>query len=152
MRLPTVVFVIIISGCTQPKADTKTEAEKIMQLSKEWSIVAKSGDVEKTVSYWADDAIVISPGEHPLRGKESIKKMVEGSFKIPGFVIQWQPQQVEVSESGDMAYIIEKSQVSYLDSTGTMSKQYNNAVSIWRKQADGTWKNVVDISTPEQMP
>jgi ketosteroid isomerase-like protein len=25
----------------------------------------------------------------------------------------------------------------------------NNAVSIWRKQKDGTWKNAVDISTPE---
>jgi ketosteroid isomerase-like protein len=24
----------------------------------------------------------------------------------------------------------------------------NNVVTIWRKQADGSWKNVVDISTP----
>ena len=74
--------------------------------------------------------------------------MVEESFKIPGFRINWQPQRVEVSKSGDMAYIIEDSQVSYPDSTGKSMTQKNKAVSIWRKQADGSWKNVVDISTP----
>lgn len=44
--------------------------------------------------------------------------MVQGSFKIPGFLLQWQPQQVEVAESDEMAYIIEKPQVSYQDSIG----------------------------------
>jgi ketosteroid isomerase-like protein len=31
------------------------------------------------------------------------------------------------------------------DSTGKPVTQHNKAVTIWRKQADGTWKNVVDM-------
>jgi uncharacterized protein (TIGR02246 family) len=150
----TVVIAIasIILSCSQEKVNTKAEAEKVMQLSKDWSKAASTGDVNKTVSYWADDAILISEGMPVLKGKEAIKKMVEGSFKMPGFRISWEPQEVVVSESGDMAYIIENSQVSYSDSTGKSITQNNKAVSIWRKQADGTWKNVVDISTPESAP
>tara|TARA_R110002072_G_scaffold299920_1_gene476130 strand:- start:48344 stop:48613 length:270 start_codon:yes stop_codon:yes gene_type:complete len=83
-----------------------------------------------------------------LQGKDAIKNMVEESFKIPGFRISWQPQNVVVSESGDMAYIIENSQVSYPDSTGQIQTENNKAVSIWRKQKNGEWKNVIDISTP----
>lgn len=30
-----------------------------------------------------------------------------------------------------------------------MQAEYNKGVTIWKKQADGTWKNVVDISTPD---
>ncbi len=75
--------------------------------------------------------------------------MVEESYKIPGFRISWQPQSVEVSESGDMAYIIEDSQISFTDSTGKAITQKNKAVTIWRKQGDGSWKNVVDISTTD---
>ena len=149
---PLFVFAIITFSCTQEKIDTKAEAEKVMQLSKDWSKVASTGDVNKTVSYWADDAILISEGMPVLKGKEAIKKMVEESFKIPGFRISWDPQDVVVSENGDMAYIIENSQVSYSDSTGKSITQNNKAVSIWRKQADGSWKNVVDISTPESSP
>ena len=135
-------------GCNQSKVDQKAEGEKVMQISKEWSAVASTGDVEKTVSYWADNAVMMSEGYPALNGKASIRKMVEESFKIPGFRISWQPISVEVSESGDMAYIIENSQVAYNDSTGKSVAQNNMAVSIWKKQKDGNWKNVVDISTP----
>jgi uncharacterized protein (TIGR02246 family) len=140
---------IAMISCGQPKADKKAEGEKVMQLSREWSQVAASGNVDKTVSYWANDAYMVSAGQPPLRGKAAIRQMVEESFKMPGFRISWEPQSVEVSENGDMAYIIENSQVSYLDSAGKPVTQYSKAVSIWKKQSDGTWKNVVDISTPD---
>jgi uncharacterized protein (TIGR02246 family) len=150
-RTIATILAFIILSCNQQKVDTKAEGEKIIQLSKDWSQVASTGDVEKTVSYWAEDAIVMSSGQPPVKGKQAIRKMVEESYKIPGFRISWQPQTVGVSESGDMAYIIENSQVSFSDSTGKSITQNNKAVSLWRKQADGSWKNVVDISTPDSL-
>ena len=147
-----IVYASCIASCTHTKVDTKAEAEKVMQLSKEWSKVASAGDVTKTLSYWADDAILMSGGQPTLNGKEAIKKMVEESFKIPGFKISWDPQTAVVSESGDMAYLIENSQITLRDSTGKSIVENSKAVSIWRKQADGSWKNVVDISTPEPAP
>lgn len=144
----SVLLVLTIISCSQPKVDKQAEGEKVMQISKEWSEVASSGNVEKTVSYWADNAVLMSSGQPPLNGKQAIKQMVEESFKVPGFRISWQPQSVEVSESGDMAYIIENSQVAFNDSTGNTVTLNNKAVTIWKKQSDGTWKNVVDISTP----
>ena len=148
-RLTIVLIALLVASCNQREVNTEAEGEKVMQLSKEWSQVAASGDVKKTLSYWAEDAIVISAGEPTLKGKQAIRQMVEESFKIPGFRISWEPQSVEVSESGDMAYMLEKTQVSFTDSTGKLITLHNNAVSIWRKQADGSWKNAVDISTPD---
>lgn len=149
-KITAIVLVFTILSCNQQKVDTKAEGEKIMQLSKEWSQAASSGEVEKTLSFWATDAILMSGGQPPLNGKKEIRQMVEESFKIPGFRISWQPKSIQVSESGDMAYLLEDSQISFLDSTGKSITQNNKAVSIWRKQSDGPWKNVVDISTPEK--
>ena len=146
-----IALVLLLLGCNQTKVDKKAEGEKLMQLSKEWSQAASAGDVEKIVSFWADDAVLISAGEPVLNGKNAIRKMVEDSYKMPGFRIGWQPQSVVVSESGDMAYLIENSQISFTDSTGKPVTINNKAVTIWRKQADGSWKNAVDISTPETM-
>ena len=150
-KITTLLLVMAIVSCSQQKVDKKVEGEKVMQLSKEWSEAAATGNVEKTISYWADDAIVISAGQPTLKGKTAIRQMVEESYKIPGFRISWQPQSVEVSESGDMAYLIENSQISFADSTGKPITVQNKAVSIWRRQADGSWKNMVDISTPAQI-
>lgn len=107
------IAVILLFGCNEKKIDKKAEDEKIMLLSKEWSKAAAEGDIEKTLSYWADDATLMSRFDPPLKGKTAIRQMVEQSFRAPGFKISWQPESVHVSESGDMAYMIEDSQISY---------------------------------------
>ena len=144
-----VITSIFLAGCNENNIDTKTEGEKLMQLSRDWSKSAATDSIEKTLSYWAEDAIVMSPGEPALKGKQAIRGMIEGTSKIPGFKISWEPLSVVVSKSGDMAYMIEQNQITVNDSLGNPITQYNKAVTIWRKEADGSWKNVVDMWNAE---
>ena len=125
-----IAYVLLLLSCDQTKVDKKAEGEKVIQLSKEWSQAASAGDVEKIVSFWADDAVLLSAGQPVLNGKQAIRKMVEESYKMPGFRISWQPQSAVVSESGDIAYLLENSQISFTDSTGKLVTINNKAVSI----------------------
>ena len=151
MRKYLIILVISIAlaGCKENNVDTKIEGEKLMQLSRDWSKSAATDSMEKTLSYWAEDAIVMSPGEPALKGKQAIRGMIEGTSKIPGFKISWEPLSVVVSKSGDMAYMIEQNQITVNDSLGNPITQYNKGVTIWRKEADGSWKNVVDMWNAE---
>jgi len=151
-KIGAVLFFAVLSGCSEQKVDTKAEGDKLMEISRQWSTSASTDSIEKTLSYWADDAIVMSPGEPQLKGKEAIRAMVEGSSKIPGFKISWEPLSVEVSKSGDMAYMVEQNQITVNDSLGHPITQYNKGVTVWKKQADGSWKDVIDIfnSNPPQ--
>jgi uncharacterized protein (TIGR02246 family) len=139
----------MIMGCGHPKVDTKAEGDKLMNLSHEWAKAALAHDVDKTLSYWADDAVLIESGQPVRTGKKELRQLVEESFKMPGFKISWEPQSVDVSQSGDMAYMKEKSQVTFNDSTGKAITMHSNSVTVWKKQADGNWKDVVDISSNE---
>ena len=64
-------------SCQPKKVDTKEESEKIMQASRDWSAAANSKDIEKTLSYWADDAILYSAGEPELKGKKQFVKWLK---------------------------------------------------------------------------
>jgi uncharacterized protein (TIGR02246 family) len=141
----SISFILLIVACNNSTVDTKAEGDKLMQVSRDWSKAAQTDSIDKILSYWADDAVVMLPGDDVIKGKQAIREMVEGSSKIPGFKISWEPVSASVSKSGDMAYLIENNQVSTTDSTGKTITQYNKAVTIWRKEADGSWKNVVDI-------
>ena len=79
----------LILSCNQQKTDAKAEVEKLMQTSRDWSQVASTEDIEKTLGYWSDNAVVMMAGQPILKGKEEIRKMVEGSFKTSGFKISW---------------------------------------------------------------
>ena len=116
----------------------------LMQTSREWAKAAASGDVDRILSYWADTAIVLEPDRPALVGKKAIRKMVEGTAKIPSFSITWEPERAWVSLTGDVGYLIERNKVSFADSTGKVHTQYGKAVTVWTKDLNGNWKNVVD--------
>jgi ketosteroid isomerase-like protein len=134
---------------TDVKVDSKAEAEKLMQISRDWSKAAVSRNVEETLRYWADDAVIISAGEADLKGKDAIRKMVEGGFSDPGFEISWEPLSAEVSQSGDLGYLLEESKITLKDSLGNVQSQRFKSVTIWKKDTEGTWKNVVDVMSPK---
>ncbi|AYB31524.1 YybH family protein [Chryseolinea soli] len=147
--LTSISLVLVLMGCSRTTVDTKAEGDKLMQLSREWSQYASKRDVEKTLSYWADDATVISAGDATLKGKTAIRQMVEGSYKDPSFQISWEPQQAEIAQSGELGYLLEKTTIIANDSTGNPVTHQYNSVSVWKKQADGVWKNVLDVLSPE---
>jgi uncharacterized protein (TIGR02246 family) len=145
--LPLLLIATLIS-CKESSVDTKAEGEKLMQVSRDWAKASEQRDAEKVISYWADDAVVISASHPMVKGRQSISEMVKEGYAMPGFNITWEPESVEVSKGGDMAYLIENSKMSFPDSTGNIVTMHNKTVTIWKKQDDGSWKNVVDISTP----
>ena len=139
-----------LAGCNDPRIDTIAEGERLMQISRDWSNYAATDSIDKILSYWADDAVIMSPGQPPIKGKKAIREMIEGSSKIPGFKISWEPFSVVVSKSGDLAYMIEQNQITVNDSLGNPIAESNKSVTIWRKEDDGSWKNIVDIWNANQ--
>jgi ketosteroid isomerase-like protein len=88
-------------------------------------------------------------GEPIVKGKPAIRQMVEGSLKNPGFEISWEPDSARVSAGGDMGYLVEHSKITMTDSTGKTVTHKYKGLTVWQKQADGTWKNKVDVMSPE---
>src|SRR5471030_2630282 len=87
------VGVVLTGGCAQPAFDAAAEGRKLLQRDAEWAQAASEGkDVDKIVSYWADDARVIEPGQPVYEGKAAIRAYVVDSLKTPGFKIHWVSQ------------------------------------------------------------
>lgn len=74
-----------------------------MLLSQEWSDVIATGDLDKILEGWAEDAVMMVRGLSPLKGKDAIKGYVQAGMEIPGFSVRWEPLEVFVSDCGDMA-------------------------------------------------
>jgi ketosteroid isomerase-like protein len=152
MRHLTAFFLLaLLTSCKENKIDQKAEGEKLMQVSREWARTISPDSVDRVMSFWADSAIFLTSDAEPLYGKPAIRKMVEDSFKEPGFIkMNWQPVSASISESGDMGYLIEENQLTFNnDSTGKPMTLYGRAITIWKKDANGNWKNVVEVSVPD---
>jgi ketosteroid isomerase-like protein len=139
------LFVLGAAGCgTHQQIDSQTEAQKLMQASRDWAAAVARGDMTTAISYWTDDAVMLPPDQAALIGKPAIIAYVTASASVPGFSITWEPERAVVSASGDLGYIIENNTVTFTDSSGVKRTQHGKVVTVWRRLADGSWKNVVD--------
>ena len=146
-RLPSMAMAlsVVLAACSPPAVDLEAEGAALMQLSREWSDLVATGDMDAIMAGWAEDAVMMPPGTPPLEGKAAIRAYVEAGQQLPGFEISWEPMTVHVAASGDMAYRIERNVTSVHDTLGNPVTTHGKVVTVWRKEADGSWKNVVDM-------
>ena len=62
---------------------------------------------------------------------------------MPGFAIQWVATNAGVAESGDLGYTIGTFELTS-EQDGVSMVTVGKFVTVWRKQADGSWKVEVD--------
>lgn len=118
-----------------------------MRRDADWANLATAGkDVDKIVSYWTDDAVVMEPGQPAVEGKQAIREYVASSLKSPGFKIHWVSEKPTFSPDGRMAYMRGADEMTVPGPKGEPMTLHLQGYSIWRKDSDGQWRCVVDIS------
>ncbi len=160
MRLYVATSLLLIAalGCSTsqpaaPAVDIAKEEAAIRAADAQWLAAAKAHDLEKTVNAWADDATIFASDQPvPIRGRQAIHDYVAQAFATPGFAIEWTTDQVVVSKSGDMAYSTGSDVFTFPGPNKKLVKQKTGGVVVWRKQPDGAWKAVIDISTMQGPP
>jgi ketosteroid isomerase-like protein len=140
-----VAIALLLAGCsTPPSADMRADEEALRRLDAEWVKAAQSKQVDAWVAFYSDDAAVLPPNEAMATDKDSIRKSVSGLLGLPGLTISWQPTKVEVARGGDLAYLYGRYEVSFDEAPGKRTTDRGKIVEIWKKQADGNWKCIVD--------
>ena len=133
-------------GRAAPPFDVEAESAVLLKRDAEWAEAAAAGkDVDRIVSYWADDAVVIPQGQPIAEGKDAIRTFVTGSLAIPGFRVHWVSDKVSFSPDGRLAYMRSVNEMTLPGPAGTPVTLTGRAITVWRKEADGQWRCVVDI-------
>lgn len=140
--------VMVLTGCNKPAAtpavDFAAEERAIRAADAQWLAAVKAREVEKALTFWSDDAIMYAPGAEAMNGKQAIRDYITAAFASPDFSVAWVSGPVVMSKSGDMAYITGPVDFTYRAPTGQLVTEKNKSVVVWRKQANGDWKAVVD--------
>jgi ketosteroid isomerase-like protein len=130
--------------CPASAADTKIE-QALRDLDVQWAKAVEAKDLDKSVSYYSDDAIVLPPNAAIATTKEAIRNIWKDLLASPGLVFRWKTTKVEVAKSGDMAYSSGTYELTMNDATGKPVNDHGKYIEVWEKQADGKWKCGADI-------
>lgn len=156
--LPARLAVLAVVGCvvacakdSQPAATTDlrtADAATIRGLDSAWAKAMATKNGEKIAAFYADTASLLAPGDSLASGRGAILKTWTAFAALPGFALTFQPTKLNVA--GDLAYEVGDYALTLNDKTGKPQTSKGKYVVVWGKQADGSWKAVVDAPTTTQ--
>lgn len=143
------------TGIELPAAMNKQPmAEELMEVDRAFNARAQEVGVPAAfVEFAAEDAVMYRNGRDPVVGKEAIARLLAGEEAT---ILIWKPLTADIAASGDLGYTrgsFVLAQPPGGDDSAPGGKLEGYYVSIWKKQADGSWKWVFDsgiISKPPQ--
>ena len=142
------VATILLAACTAgqqppPPADPSVLMAADRQFAAD---VAKSGS-GAWVSWVADDGAQIVSGAGEVTGHDAIRELMAG-LDDPSSTLTWEPLRADIAASGDLGWTTGTYVSEATAADGTKRRGEGRYVTIWRKQADGSWKVVMDLGNP----
>ena len=101
-------------------------------------------DASAFATHVSDEAIFFN-GTGVLRGKQEVIAAWSRFFKDKAAPFSWEPDRVEVLQSGTLAL----STGLVRDPNGKVIGRFN---SVWRREAPGVWRVVFDKGSPAETP
>ncbi len=110
--------------------------------------VAEKG-LDGWMSFFAKDAVIF-PSKGPIvEGADKIRaRYAETGWTPKG--LRWKPVRASISDSGDLGYTYGTWKWTGTDKDGKPVTMTGKYVTIWRRQADKSWKVVLDTGTEDK--
>jgi uncharacterized protein (TIGR02246 family) len=146
-------LIVTVAGCSQapppaPPDTREADATAIRNMETAAQADWAARDADKIAAFYADDASMLMPNMAILNGKDAIRNSLQAFVAgDPNFALSYSSDKVEVAKSGDYAYTQGTYTMKMTDpKTKKVLTENGKYVTVYEKQADGSWKAVADIN------
>lgn len=128
-----------------PPDTRKADEAAIRAASAEWNKASEAKDLDKAVSYYADDAVFLVDKGALVKGKDAIRMVWKDVLAPTAPTLSFTTTFVEVARSGDIAYEYGTAEFTSKDKKGKPVVEKAKYATVWKKQPNGAWKAVLDM-------
>jgi uncharacterized protein (TIGR02246 family) len=147
----TCAAILACAACNQttpasaPKAGAAADSQALDQMEAAQITAVNAHDLAGATAPYAEDAVFINERGEASKGRDSITAAFKGFVTDPALKMDYHPGAKTMSQSGDVAYSTSEFTETYTDpATKKPVTIKGTNLSVWRKQADGSWKLVAD--------
>lgn len=116
---------------------------EILEVEKDFSDMVAQEGIQSAFLHFAANDVVLNRNNALIQGKEELRLYFDNQ-PLTDSKLVWSPDFVDVSSAGDLAYTYGKFNFNAKDTTGKEINASGIFHTVWKRQADGSWKYVYD--------
>lgn len=130
---------IALAACGNAEVDHGANEAAVRSTFTEYVAAGESGDVERFLSFFADDAVIMPPGQAIIHGREALAAFARPFFSQ--FTIR-QVFSLDLVRVADDWAVATYTYVETLTPTagGPAVEERGKGISVLRRGADGAWR------------
>jgi len=165
------VALLVLSAACQPRPKTETamvgggsdaaaaaaslsdeDKARIRAVDEEWARAAQAGDGEAIAALYAEDAVLLPPGEPIVKGEAAKKYWVDFGKQFSG---PTELNTMTVEGSGNVASAIGTYKMTLTPKKAgakPLPTDEGKYIEVLKRQDDGSWKIIYDMWSPNAPP
>jgi ketosteroid isomerase-like protein len=147
----TGLLLLIAGSAAFGQRNGKAE-DALLAADEGWMKVYSAKDLEKSVAFCDEEASMLPPNAPIATGKDALTKLIGSAFAIPDYTLSWHANKVGVAHSGELGYTSGTYNFSLKDPSGKTISDRGKYLTVWKKEADGSWKVLFDMFSSDLPP
>jgi uncharacterized protein (TIGR02246 family) len=140
-------LLVPVGGCAQ-KVNDPADVQAIKKLAADWDSAFNAGNIDALLAFYRSDVVRMGPNEPASVGTDAVRASFQSYFDA--YKVETHGPIEDVRVSGDLA----AARGVYTDASapkagGTPGNQKGKWVSVYQRQADGSWKILWDIENSD---
>ena len=135
LRLAAVAAILLCASIAS------AQTSPLLETARQYNVAAKARDAAKLASFYAEDAMMLPPGEPIIKGRLAIEAAFRESLAS---TLETDGTPAVSEASGDLGYVLGTWRIMAID----RSLRYGNYLEVW-KRISGEWKIILDTWTED---
>jgi len=139
------LVVLALTACAH--VDLEAARKSLIRADADFNADVAARGVDAWVEVFAEDGAMLVPNQPLIRGhakiRETMADLGDPRKAAPALKLRWKPLAAQVSDDGTLGWTYGNAVIS--SARGENKTKY---VTVWRKQADGSWKVAADLGVP----
>ena len=149
-------FVVLLAliGCSGSEDSVQTEVSaskfELGQMNRDFAAALNAKDAKAAAAAYAEDAVLIPPGEPLVRGREAIEEYWRGAIELGG-IRDVSVETMDAHSSGSLGYETGSFELTVNGADGETVIDRGRYIELLRRTPDGRWLSTHGIwnASPE---
>ena len=137
-------LLLIVAGCNAPAKEKPATAEELSQVNRDFAKAMNAKDASAAANCYADNAVILPPGQPNVTGREAIQKYWQGFLDGAGFV-DASVSTVATGSNGDVGYEIGTADLHLKGPDGKIVTEKIKYSIVLKRNAEGKWLQTYDM-------
>lgn len=143
VQLGAPVLITLLAAASVVEGADPLPTASLLAVDAEWEQAYAAKNLKKAATFCDDEASMLVPNAPIASGKTAVSKAMANDMASND--LTWHANKAGIARSQDLGYTSGVYAMKYKDASGNIKVDNGKFLTIWKREADGTWKMLYDM-------